>query len=268
MTRLTRPIRLIPCIALLAFGCLYDTGELYTQGPIGPPTAEADPPPFATGVPIDPILALRFDRHLDPFAVYPSAAVRLSSGRRQVELEVSWDPVDRAVYAIPTKRLTPGVRYVFEVVDPDLLPDLTGRTLDADAVEALRTPFTVDEEGVERSIPTDGIDLTDPEAAFRRYVVGGPGACAGCHTAGALYPNTDLALDDLDEVKRRQAKTSPERKLVVAGQPARSYLLHKLLFDYPDIGGEPMPLGIDMSDSDRRNALRATQAWIQSLSGL
>ena len=249
-------------------GCLYETGDLPVMGPVGPPVATQSPTAFATGVPVDPRITLTFDRHLDPYAVLPADAVRLTSGDRQVELEVRWDPVDRAIVAEPTGPLSPGVRYVFEVVDAAALPDLTGRTLEAAAVENLRTPFTVDEGGLTRPPDDPLIDASDPEAAFREHVLAGPGGCAGCHSARALYLGTDLALDDLAGLIRRVARTSPERVVVVPGRPSRSYLLQKMLLDYPDIGGAPMPLGFDLSDGDRRKALRATEAWIRAATAL
>ena len=259
-------------VTLHMTGCLFEPPPSYLVGPDGPPSATVEPAPLSSGVVVNPLLALRFDRQLDPFAVTPPSSVRLTSGGRQVELQVWWDPVDRAVYAEPTTELKPGVRYVFEVVDAGSLPDLAGRVLAASAVEALRSPFTVDHDpaGVRREIPPSPIDEADPEGAFEREVLRGPAACAGCHTAGALYPGTDLALDaeHRSELAGRPARTSPGRTLVIPGQPERSYLLHKMFEDYPGIGGEPMPLGVAMAVEDRRRALRITAAWIRALPSL
>ncbi len=255
-------------VALLTSACLYDTGASYVSGPTEYPSVEVDPAPFDTVVAVNPQLALRFDRHLDPFQVDPLAAVRLTTGRRRVELDAWWDPVDRALYATPTEPLKPGVRYVLEVVAPSALPDLGGRTPDAALVEALRTPFTVDPAGVERDSPAPDLDESNPESEFRRLVISGPGSCTICHTTGSSYPGAELALDDLAALVNRPALTAPARTLVIPGQPERSYLLHKLLDDYPDIGGLPMPLGMGMSPDDRRSALRATQLWIRALPAL
>jgi len=258
-------------LAILATSCLYDTGESHLVGPQGPPSAQVDPLPLSTGIPVNPRLALRFDRHLDPFEVDPPAAVRLTTGSRQVELEVWWDPLDRALYAEPTAALKSGVRYVFEVVSAAVMPDLAGRTLGEEAVMALRSPFTVDSEGAVRDLPAPLTDESDPAGEFERWVVQGPGQCGGCHASGALYPGTDLALDDLPALINRPARTSPARILVIPGHPERSYLMHKMLQDYPDIGGVRMPIlpgGFDFADADRRRMLRATQIWIRALPAL
>lgn len=183
----------------------------------------------------------------DSFASFEFAW--LSSGGLTVAGEASYRMVDRAVVWQPYGELDEGLTY--EVGVDGQLESATG------------APFAPPDTwprytAVEDAARADAPDLPDARWEDVEPIV--DDACAECH-ADPDWGLNPLTYDSL--VGRPSEQT--ERTLVRPGDPADSYLMHKLLWDYPQIrfthqpppwheGAEPL--------SDQK--LRVIEGWIRS----
>ncbi len=198
-------------------------------------------PPAGTEHPADLPLRIRFDRYLDPETVADSAAVRSSDV--YFSIRAAYDPVDRALLVVPVIQLRVGLEYVLEL-DPERLRGLEGERLDA--------PF----EAVFRAGLPAG-EGAPPPVDFEADLAPALEAACDCHgpEPAAFPPLTPEAL--LEVPSRRQ----PERTLVVPGDAPNSYLLQRVLVDYPGVRGAPMPVEGPLPD----DVLRDLVSWIEGL---
>ena len=192
----------------------------------------------AVGVDRGARLRIRYDRLLDPRTV-GRAQVSLSSGELEHFLEVRFDPVERAIVARPFRGqpLEPSVRYTLAIEG--------ARDLDGFAADRFELTF---ETGEARNDPGP-IGTTEWASVAPIF---GTHCVDGCHEASA---GLSLDLTSLEATRRtavgitadQTGGTGPLGRLgltgmprIEAGDPARSYLLYKILGD-PHIWGEVMP---------------------------
>ena len=189
-------------------------------------------------------ISLRFDGPVDPRRSAMDRALSLDSGGFHVPVSVRYDPLERRLVATPADPLRPGLTYTW--------------TLDAEAIVGsggfpLRpiAPISVvvarDATAPERSVSAQ-VTFDDVRPIFEAHCY--------CHSETALPQLTPSGLADL-------SRQRTGRSLVVPNDPAASYLVEKLLPDYPDRFGTAMPPpwsdGPDLDES----AVRRIIEWIE-----
>jgi len=186
-------------------------------------------------------LKILFNDYLDPSSI-DEMEVTLQSGEESVPLDLGYDPVDKALLIVPIGHLR--VRLGYSVKIPaDRLRALSGAQMARDIEWSFRagTPNTTD--------PPGAIEFTrDIQPIFEN-------AC-GCHgPAPKLFPTLNASA-----LVRQPSVRQPDRALVVPGQPLQSYLIQRLLPNYPTVWGEPKTL----SDDEKRLLIR----WVTEMNGV
>jgi len=191
-------------------------------------------------------IELVFDEYLAPVPLRQAGLLQLSSGSRRVSLSVKYDPVGKRLRVSPRTTLLPQLVYRLETLHPERIQDLYGNPVAAPGPElTFLTAADLAEEEV--APPAAPGSLRGPvEEVFARR-------CLACHGEGRATGLLDLRRRA--PLTARVARTRGDRVLVVPGHPAESYLLHKLLPGYPDLGGEPMPRGGPPLDTTELSAL-------------
>lgn len=191
----------------------------------------ATEPVEAAEHPADRALRVRFDRYLDP-DVSGAVMVGLVSGDVGVGVDVAYDPVDRALVISPQFELRPGIGYVLTVAR-DGLRGFDGAVLESDLTLHFIAGLAVDPP-VGAPAPVDFDDEVAPVLAAR----------CGCHgpEPAAFPPLTPAGLINVESQRQ------PGRILVRPGRPLRSYLIQRVLVDYPGVRGQPKTL----DDAERR----------------
>jgi hypothetical protein len=190
------------------------------------------PPAGATGVPLGSAVTLTWSGFPDPSSLGRFGVVTLRSGVNSFDFTLSVDLVGRALVLQPRSPLTAGAGYDVEVSS-------ALRGLDGAAAMPARVSFTAGQA------PGGGPPSTPRRtlAADVQPLLDAGCALASCHDAQGAA--SGLALDAahaLAALVGVQAAEAPGQTRVVAGNPASSYLLRKLLAT-PDIHGLPMPSG-------------------------
>lgn len=200
------------------------------------------PAPGAAHPAGDPI-RIRFDGYLDPLTDW-SQTVTLSSAEVPFAARVTYDPVDRALVAVPLLDLRPGVGYTVTVLG-ERLRGVDGRPAPAE-------PFVLGFHAV-ADPPTrprrEEVDFADLAPVLADQ--------CSCHGPEPLVypPLTPAALVG------RPSQRRPDRLLVVPGDALASYLVERVLPDYPTVRGLPMPPDEPLPDE----VLRALITWIERL---
>ncbi len=196
----------------------------------------------------DPTFTLEIDGYLDARASNLGGAFSLSSGSHQPFLDSTWDPSRQQVVVRPLDPLRPTLRYVLEV-KLDALRGLGGALIEG----TNRWEFVVDSEAVVTSV-AEATALSFEEDVYPLIW-----EHCGCH----WEPQSQLSRLDLDSL-REQASERPGRRLVEPYDAASSYLLEKILIDYPDRFGTQMPP--PWSDEVRlsRQEVRVIRDWIEA----
>ena len=191
-------------------------------------------------LPANEVLKVTFDDYLDPESIRQTEVV-VKSGAETATLNLGYDPVDRALLIIPRVGLRAGIGYE-AFVSAEHLRSLSGNPLGDD----IRWTFRA--EGPRSQPEYQAIDFeTDIRPIFDM-------SC-GCHgPEPKMFP--ELRPDALI---RTSSARQPDRKLIVPGQPLESYLVQRLLPDYPAVQGPPK----NLTDSETRRIIR----WIREMSG-
>lgn len=177
----------------------------------------------------DKAIRVQFDQYLELDSVINSGAT-LVSGEATAAIRLSYDPVDRALLATPTRNLRVGLGYRFAIPADDM-QGLNG--------SQLRTPFELNFRATELEEAVRGtIDFeSDVMPIFQKT--------CGCHgPEPRIFPD----LSDVNAMLDRPSVRQPEFELLKPGRPLESYLVLRLLGAYPGIWGESK----DISDSDAR----------------
>ena len=171
---------------------------------------------------------IAFDRYLDPATVW-SRVARLDSGEARFGISTTYDPVDRSIVIRPRAPLRPGLGFV-ATLDPAQFAAMDGARLTEEfELTFLSTPAM--------EPPSSNSDAFD----FATDLVPVIEERCGCHgpTEGA-FPSLDP-----ESLIRQPSQRQPERILVQPGQPLQSYLIQRLLRDYPGVRGRPKTLTDD-----------------------
>jgi hypothetical protein len=224
---------LLVCCLLGAAGCLQiepdppldDEGE-----PIALPEAndrwlrvvELAPSPT---IGVRPHLAFRFNDYIDPTSFRSYAFGAMHSGGLRNTGAADYVMTDKTVYWRPWSALEPGLLYTFRPIDEII--SATGSPL----LPPVEWPIFEVDDGGDSVTPTSLPEATwaDVEAIVEAY-------CTDCHRDPSWGLNP-LTYDSL--VGARSAQT--DLFLVRRGDPAGSYLMRKVLWDYPDIEFTPQP---------------------------
>lgn len=228
-----------PCLGAFATAILMCAGVTSCGTLEDPPSLEVvgTAPVNASSWPADLPIEVRFDRYLDPDTVDESDAV-VTSGELEATVDVGYDPVARALTVDPIYNLRVGVAYELRV-RADGVRGLDGSALTEDVV----VRFTAGP--VSGAEPTYRVTFADVEPVFA--------ARCGCHgPAPAAFPALTPA-----ELVHQPAARQPARTLVVPGAPLDSYLVQRILVDYPGVSGGEKAL----DDDARRQIVR----WVEGL---
>ncbi len=196
--------------------------------------------PFNGGThPVDAPIRLRFEQYLFD-SPSQGLGIELVSGDRNAAVSVAYDPVDRALVLQPDRELRVGLGYVLRV-PADSVFGFGGERL----AEDLEIDF--------RAGPR--VDYTPrPPVDFELHLLPKLEASCYCHGEDA-WPPLDPATW-VGQAARRQ----PERSLVVPGEALQSYLIQRVLADYPGVRGAPMPTEAPLD----AETLKALVSWVEA----
>jgi hypothetical protein len=190
-----------------------------------------------------PELRVSFRSFLDPDTLPPGGEVELRSGSRVVAVRARWDILDRAVIATPVDPLVPGLRYEW-TFSPEETLLLGGWPISSPEPRSFTVSPTATDAPRDGAAPPTFDELVP---VFEEH--------CGCH-----YDGTPPVLDR--SVVGARSAVLPERWLVRPWEPAQSYLVQKLLPQYPDRFGTVMPPPWDGAEPLDPEALRAVIDWI------
>lgn len=205
--------------------------------------------PDADAIAPDAALAIRFDQYLDDDSFTTYATGTLASGGRRWPGWADYRMVDKALIWQPRSRVPRELDVQLSLSDD--LRSVTGSRLEERRALAR---WRVERGGATaRGAATDGVApaWSDVDAIFDRR-------CGNCHAESNRLPR--LTPEGLVGV----ASAEVDRPLVRPYAPANSYLMHKLLWDYPDRRFSPQPPPWDGGEELPRGELRTIEAWIAS----
>jgi hypothetical protein len=182
------------------------------------------------GFALNPVLVVQADTYMDDDTLISYAGGQLTSGGLGGGGALHHVFTQRRLYWTPSRPLIDGLEYRATFALPDVRsvtgsPPLPPATLTRLAIaDGTRPAQALPPEILE----TPGWDEIAPILTAR---------CGGCHGQAAWPLLVPMERDAL--VNTRDART--DRPLVRPFDPADSYLLHKLLPDYPDRRGTQQP---------------------------
>lgn len=163
-----------------------------------------------------PVVRIRLSDHIDPDNFRSFDAVSLSSGGIRVFGTTRWDIASRTLTWRGSSTLVPGLRYRLNVND-DRLTSITGAPFRSASMIRFEVDPTLEVSDVTRIVVT--------HSEVERIVVR---KCATCHRD----PEWKLNPLTAESMVGEPSDQSPF-PLVHRYSPAESYLIHKILPDYP-----------------------------------
>ena len=223
-------------LVVVAFLCTGGCGVDGTQGKLlivgNSPVESADHP--AT----DP-LRIYFDRYLAPQNEWRSIAT-VTSGDANFGISTSYDPIERAIIVQPRYPLRPHVGFLL-TIDHERLSAMDGGRLDEDFELSFVT------------VPAPLVEPSSEVIDFETQLTPVIEHRCGCHgPSPKAFP--DLVPTSL---VGQASALQPERILVKPGRPLESYLVQRLLPDYPGTRG--------LNKTIESDELRLFIAWINQL---
>jgi hypothetical protein len=204
--------------------------EIPLPGPLEPWLGLRLIPPPGDTSPLNPTFIIEADTYLDDDAVLSFAGGQISSGGLAIGGTMRHVFTQRRLYWTPARPLIDGLEYRVTFALGDLRSVNDAPPLPPDQLTALRI---ADGAASPEPLPPELLEAPtwpEVEAIFTAR-------CNSCHGQPAwphLTPMTRQAL-----VNTRDPRT--DRPLVRPFDPADSYLLHKLLPDYPNLRGTQQP---------------------------
>jgi len=196
-------------------------------------------------VPANQPLVVTFSEYLDVGSFEYFNALDVRSGSIRGRGRTRYSVVDRSLTFFPPTSMRPGLIYTL-TVNPETVRSVFGEELGSDfSVRFETSDTTVDQ------------DRRVPPPSFEREVA--PILEAGCSCHQENPANASLRYIDLVGVPSTQLD---DRLLVLPFEPANSYLLEKLLPDYPDRLLEPMPPTWSYDPPLSLADLRTIERWI------
>ena len=166
---------------------------------------------------VRPTIRVTFDAYLDHFELLDYAALEIRSGGLRTQGRVTYEMTTRSLVFTPITRLEPGLTYRL-FPSPDYLVSVTGAPLQIEDLPA----FQITEEG------SSGADRARPDADWAAVDALLQAKCRSCHSDPGWDLNP-LTRESLVSVRSEQV----DQFVVVPFSPAASYLMHKILPDYP-----------------------------------
>ena len=199
-----------------------------------------------------PWLAVRFDAHLDDDTFRSFGVMQLVAGGLIQRGEVRHVVTERTLYWRPYSDLRDGFLYTLDYT-------LAG-------VESVTgSPMLDDPEGpifrVDTTLESEPFPLDDSPVSFDEVDAIFSERCVSCHGQSS-WPQL-VSLDEQSLGTTRQEQLG--RVLVRAGDPADSYLLQKVLPDYPDrLNGPCPPTWSDDPEPLTPDELWLIERWIRN----
>ncbi|MCK9524205.1 MAG: hypothetical protein M0R76_14370 [Proteobacteria bacterium] len=192
------------------------------------------------GAPVDQVIRLRFREHLDVRTIQ-NALFRLYSGPLEKWLTVIYDPVPRELVIWPGSDMRAGV--VWELSLREGMRDISGREVAAGVVARF---ITSEERSGEQPFPRTAWSQVAP--VFAQH-------CQSCHSAPKPFAGLDMSDAEAWQRTALNAPSDgwPTAVRLMPYRPADSYLIRKILDDYPLRAGQQMPR--TMEDADTRAPL-------------
>ncbi|MFO8070834.1 MAG: c-type cytochrome domain-containing protein [Polyangia bacterium] len=239
--------------ALGTAGCPPPPADDPDAAPQGPSPTSVVPEPGSTGVPVDAVIRVKFNDHLDGRSI-SQARFDLHSGSVDLWVMASYDPVRGELRVWPSARMRKKALWLLELKQG--LAGLDGELVPPGKV----TQFETGEQATEED--------PYPLRNWKTHVA--PifeSRCVSCH--GGASPLAELRLDSREGISQTLLGAESGGwdgwRRAIPARPGQSYLLYKLIGD-PRIAGEPMPRSMDreeaalLAESDRR----VVSDWISS----
>jgi hypothetical protein len=205
--------------------------------------------PSSGAVSLRPTIELAFTDYVDPLTFTSYGVLTLQSGGIVVAGLAQYFMADRTIRWTPRQDLEPGFEYRLTLMESDIA-SMTGAPL----LAPTRLPLFIADESLEAPTSVDGDDVTwaDVAPVFEAR-------CAPCHSD----PQWGLpAMERGVLVTTRSSQV--DAMLVRPFDPSRSYLMHKILPDYPArrFTVQPPPWD-ENSTSLEPETIRIIEAWIR-----
>jgi len=195
-------------------------------------------PEDGQNLPANKAIRIRFDRYL-AFESLVRSETRLESGEAGAAVDLSYDPVDRTMVVTPRRNMRVGLGYTL-TIPPTQIEGLDGTTLKEEVTLSFRAGALVEEHTSVIKFETDILPV------FVAY--------CGCHgPEPKAFPQLDSPSGLVDRPSRRQ----PSLSLVNPGRPLDSYLIRRLLPNYPGTLGRAK----DLPAEHKRDLIR----WVNQL---
>jgi hypothetical protein len=202
--------------------------------------------PDTDEIAMSPSVAVTFNDYIDDESFESYAFGALRSGGVRASGTATYIMTDKTVVWRPFSRLEPGLKYRFSVTED--LESATGAPL--------RAPAEWPEYLAGRdAVPSELVVLPDVRWDAVRPIF--DATCAGCHQDPQWGLNP-LTYDSLIGAKSQQT----DLFLVRPGDASDSYLMRKLLWDYPDIEFVHQPPAWSGGQELAREELLLIEGWI------
>lgn len=218
-----------------------------TPGPFDDWLEVEEVTPDGGEVGLRPTIRVRFDTFIEDDELIDFSAVSLQSAGLRVTGRVTWEMTTRTLVFRPLRDLVPGLQYTLSLA-PDYLESVTGapfRSSDLPKFEAVEGGGSAADPEIDSS--WDAVDTI-----FERK-------CRSCHAdpQWQLNPLTRASM-----IGQPSAQT--DQLVVLPFDPADSYLMHKILPDYPirrfTVQPPPWSHAEPLTDVERR----LVEAWIRN----
>jgi hypothetical protein len=240
-------------MALGTAGCPPPPADDPDAARLGPSPMSVVPESGATDVPIDAVIRVEFDDHVDGHSI-SQARFDLYSGTVDLWVMASYDPVRGELRVWPSAQMRKRALWLLELKQG--LTGLGGELVPPGKVTEFETG--------EQATGEDPYPLRNWETHVAPIF---ESRCVSCH--GGASPLAGLRLDTREGISQTLLGAESDGwdgwRRAIPARPGQSYLLYKLIGD-PRIAGEPMPRGLDgeetapLAESDRR----AVSDWISS----
>lgn len=207
--------------------------------------------PAAGDIPPRPVVSIRMSNYIDDDRLVDIDVVSLASGGRRAFGRTSWDMQSRTLTWRPSAPLTPGLEYDL-VLNTSRFQSVTGAPL----WNAPRVRWKVD------------ADLESPTIAERRGSSWGQveavlaRKCWSCHQD----PQWQLNPLTVESMVGERAK-DVDAFLVLPRDPDDSYLIHKVLPDYPLIRWDIQPPAWSGAQPLEPGEIQVFIDWIETMRG-
>lgn len=233
----------------MLFCCLFASACLALEDPPGEDLPEgsyvlprnAAPLQIYDYAPIDSLLTTRypplwfgFDQYLDPALILFHDTLSLTSGGVSFTVRAHYDMLNKRIVGRLTRPLEPGLAYTF-TLKPDNIKTLYGAVLEFKPI-------------VEFKVAADSPDPQEPSPEYtptwsQDIAPIFEASCAPCHTPSEVGDTRTFDIPDLSyaSLVQKPSQQRASQLLVRPLEPGRSYLMHKILADYPVRRGSAMP---------------------------